>query len=43
MEFPKKNFEKKFKMAILFLGGFPIEIETQTSKLITYSLAIFIL
>ena len=25
------------------IGGFPIEIETQISKLITYSLAIFIL
>ena len=32
--------EKDNKLSI---GGFPIEIETQISKLITYSLTIFIL
>ena len=40
-ECPKLFWEKGFELVLQ--GGFPIEIETQISKLITYSLVIFIL
>ena len=40
LKFQKKKFGRN-GINCLIIGGFPIEIETQISKLITYSLAIF--
>ena len=40
MSFSAKIIQKMLTIDTI-LGGFPIEIETQISKLITYSLAIF--
>ena len=37
------NYTIIFNRKFLPIGGFPIKIETQISKLITYSLAIFII
>ena len=38
----QENYEFCSTLPVWIEGGFPIEIETQLSKLITYSLAIFI-
>ena len=40
--FNKLNFLLQFLVTCVFIGGFPIKIETQISLLISYSLAIFI-